>query len=174
SRRIGRSPQGTATGDFVDAPTSTRILGAGKLTGKTRNGWTLGIVEAVTDHDNADVSTQGQRSKAEVEPMTNYMVGRVLCEYSRAGFGFLTTSVERDLRSKDLSDLLSKRSHLAGADAYWFLDSKKMWVVTGKLAGSFVNGSNTAIDNLQQSPQHYFPSPYAPEGRPRPGSTSMQ
>jgi hypothetical protein len=174
SRRIGRSPQGSVTGDFVDPPTSTRILGAGKLTGKTRNGWTLGIVEAVTDRDNADVSTHGQRSKVEVEPLTNYMVARVLRDYNRAGFGFLTTSVERDLRSQNLNDLLSKRSHLAGADAYWFLDSNKMWVVTGKLAGSFINGSSAAIDNLQQSPQHYFQRPDADEVRLRPGATSMR
>ena len=67
SRRIGRSPQGSASGDFVDTPTSTRILGAGKLTGKTRSGWTVGLVEAVTGRDNADVSIQGRRSEAEVE-----------------------------------------------------------------------------------------------------------
>src|SRR6184192_931062 len=33
SRRIGRAPQGSASGDFVDRPGSTTILGAGKLTG---------------------------------------------------------------------------------------------------------------------------------------------
>src|SRR5262249_13207159 len=35
SRRIGRSPHGSPSGDFIDSPSSTRILGAGKLTGKT-------------------------------------------------------------------------------------------------------------------------------------------
>src|SRR5688572_3196257 len=34
SRRIGRAPQLSASGDFVDAPTATTILGATKLTGK--------------------------------------------------------------------------------------------------------------------------------------------
>src|SRR6266850_5979232 len=33
SRRIGRAPQGSSSGDFVDSPGSTTILGAGKLTG---------------------------------------------------------------------------------------------------------------------------------------------
>ena len=174
SRRIGRSPQGSASGDFVDMPTSTRILGAGKLTGKTRNGWTVGLVEAVTGRDNADVSVQGLRSKAEVEPLTNYMVTRVLREYNRAGFGFLTTTVARDLRQPSLRDLLSKRSQIAGADAYWFLDSKKQWVVTGKLAKSSIDGSSTAIANLQQSPQHYFQRPDAPEVHPQKDATSMR
>jgi len=40
SRRIGRSPQGFATGDFVDTPAATTILGAGKLTGRTASAGT--------------------------------------------------------------------------------------------------------------------------------------
>src|SRR3989475_7330919 len=36
SRRIGRAPQGSAAAEFVDAPESTTILGAAKLTGRTR------------------------------------------------------------------------------------------------------------------------------------------
>ena len=35
SRRIGRAPQGSATGDFVDTPAATTILGAAKLVGRT-------------------------------------------------------------------------------------------------------------------------------------------
>ncbi len=34
SRRIGRAPQLSVTGDYVDSPTATTILGAAKLTGK--------------------------------------------------------------------------------------------------------------------------------------------
>ena len=131
-------------------------------------------MEAVTGRDNADVSIQGRRSEAEVEPLTNYMVTRVLREYNRAGFGFLTTTVARDLRQPSLRDLLSKRSQIAGADAYWFLDSKKQWVVTGKLAESFIDGSSTAIANLQQSPQHYFQRPDAPEVHLQKDATSMR
>jgi len=163
-----------ASGDFVDKPGATTILGAGKLTAKTRNGWTLGLVEAVTGRESADVSTEGRRSQIEVEPLTNYMVARVLHETNRAGVGFLTTSVDRDLQLPDLSDRLPKRAHIAGADGYWFLDAKKDWVVTGKIAGSAVTGSAAAIDRLQRSPQHYFQRPDAREVRLRPGATSMQ
>ncbi|HET9438712.1 MAG TPA: DUF5916 domain-containing protein, partial [Longimicrobiales bacterium] len=44
SRRIGRSPQGSAPdeAEYVDAPQSATILGAAKLSGKTRNGWSVG------------------------------------------------------------------------------------------------------------------------------------
>ena len=87
TRRIGRAPQGTASGDFVDMPGSTTILGAGKLTGKTRNGWTLGLLEAVTGRESADVLLEGRRAHVEVEPLTNYLVARVLKESARAGVG---------------------------------------------------------------------------------------
>ena len=174
TRRIGRTPQGTASGDFVNSPATTTILGAGKLTGKTRNGWTLGLVEAVTGRQYADVSTQDQQSKVEVEPLTNYMVTRVLHETNRAGMGFLATSVERDLRLPALRDLLPQRAHVAGADGYWFLDSRKDWVVTGKFAESWVTGSPAAMDTLQRSPQHYFQRPDARQVSLRPGARSMQ
>src|SRR5947208_17088624 len=121
------------------------MLGAGKLTGKTRNGWTVGLVEAVTGRESAEVSTEKRRSEVEVEPLTNYMVARVLKETRRAGVGFLTTSVERDLSVPALHDLLPNRANIVGADAYWFLDSKKDWVVTGKVAESSVSGSVAAM-----------------------------
>jgi hypothetical protein len=173
SRRMGRSPEGSASGDFVDMPTTTTILGAGKLTGKTRRGWTVGAVEALTARDYADVSTNGVKSRVEVEPLTSYMAARVLRESNRGGVGFLTTAVDRDLRDPSLRDLLPRRANIAGADGYWFLDSKKDWVVTGRLASSFISGSPQAMDVLQRSPQHYFQRPDTPEVQLRPGATSM-
>jgi hypothetical protein len=52
TRRIGRSPQGFASGDFVDTPSSTTILGAAKLTGKTTHLETnpAGSVHARAEH----------------------------------------------------------------------------------------------------------------------------
>ena len=44
TRRIGRSPQGFASGDFVDTQSGTTILGAAKLTGKTTRQWSFGIL----------------------------------------------------------------------------------------------------------------------------------
>jgi len=175
SRRIGRAPQGTSTaaGDFVDLPGATTILGAGKLTGKTRNGWTFGLVEGLTNRERANVSNKGQLSPVEVEPLTNYMVARVLRETNRAGIGFLATEVDRDLSVPALRDLLPQRAHMLGADGYWYVDSKKNWVLYGKIAKSSVSGDATAMDILQQAPQHYFQRPDAREVSLRSGATSM-
>ena len=77
SRRIGRSPQGAAEGEFVNRPSASTILGAAKLTGKTRNGWNMGLLEAVTGRERAEVVTAGLSERVEVEPLSNYVVGRL-------------------------------------------------------------------------------------------------
>src|SRR6266571_2247328 len=174
SRRIGRAPQGFASGDFVDRPPATSILGAGKLTGKTSGGWTFGLVEAAASREYAKVSTGNRASREEVEPFTNYFVARVQREENRGGFGFLTTGVQRDLRQPALRDLLTKQAYVVGGDGYLFLDSKRDWVVTGKLSGSSVSGSGAAMDLLQHAPQHYFQRPDTPHVQLQPGLGSMQ
>jgi hypothetical protein len=163
SRRIGRSPQGEADGDFVNQPSSSTILGAAKLTGKTRTGWSLGLLEAVTGRERAQVVTNGLGSRTEVEPLSNYFVGRLQRETGRRGaVGLLVTAVNRDLRAPALRDRLVAQSYVGGADAHYFLDKKRDWVVTGRLAASHVTGSSSAISELQRAPQRYFQRPDAP------------
>ena len=96
ARRIGRAPQGTINADFVDFPDTTRILGAAKLTGKVGNGWTVGVIDALTDAERARFVTGPTFGRQEVEPMTNYFVSRVTKEFgSSSRIGFLLTSVDR-------------------------------------------------------------------------------
>ncbi len=162
SRRIGRSPQGDASGDFVEKPTATTILGAAKLTGKTRNGWSLGALDAVTGREWAKAVTSLQRSETEVEPITNYFVGRVEREFGRrAAVGALATAVNRDLREPELRADLAAQSYVGGVDGHVFLDAKRDWVITGGLAGSHLTGSTGAITRLQNQSQRYFGRPDA-------------
>src|SRR5436309_15928575 len=57
SRRIGRPPQlnGYVSGlaDFADTPDNTTIIGAGKITGRTAAGYTVGLLDAVTNRETA-------------------------------------------------------------------------------------------------------------------------
>ncbi len=161
SRRIGRPPQGPASAQFVDRPPSSTILGAAKLTGKTASGWTLGLLEAVADREYARLWNDGQGSRVEVEPLTNYFVGRVQREMGAGGFGVLATTVERDLGTSELRDQLASRAVVIGGDAYRFLDAKRDWVVTGMMAGSRVSGGSAALDRVQRAPQRYFQRPDA-------------
>ena len=64
SRRIGRAPEISPSGDFIDAPHATTILGAAKITGKTAGGWTLAALDAVTDRETARVRT-GARQRSD-------------------------------------------------------------------------------------------------------------
>ncbi|HMG00356.1 MAG TPA: DUF5916 domain-containing protein, partial [Gemmatimonadaceae bacterium] len=57
TRRIGRSPQLASLlsgeSDFMDASDATTILGAGKVTGRTSSGITVGLMDAVTNREKA-------------------------------------------------------------------------------------------------------------------------
>ena len=60
SRRIGAPPPGRASGDFVDHPSTTTILGAAKLTGRLASGTSVGLLGAVTDAESARRSASPQ------------------------------------------------------------------------------------------------------------------
>ncbi len=162
SRRIGRVPPVEAEGDFVDAARATTIIAAAKATGKTSAGWSIGLLDAVTARERSQQVTGLQREGVLVEPATNYLVARVQRELPRGGVGFLTTSVIRNLETPLLESELAKRAFVFGTDAFYFLDSKKDWVLTGLVAGSQVRGSTAAIEDLQTASQRYYQRPDAP------------
>src|SRR5690606_25959666 len=80
SRRIGRAPQGGVPSSalFSDAPTATTILGAAKVTAKIGEGWSVGVLEAVTGRETARfMDPAGLHDEVVVEPPSNYLVSRV-------------------------------------------------------------------------------------------------
>jgi Domain of unknown function (DUF5916)/Carbohydrate family 9 binding domain-like len=174
SRRIGRSPQVPASGSYVDTPSATTILGATKLTGRTKDGWTVGLLEAVTGREYSKISDGQLRERVEAEPLTNNVVGRVHRELgARAGVGAIGTMLQRDLNTPTLSSRLVSEAYVGGADGFWFLDSDREWVVTGGIAGSHLSGSEGAIGLLQRASQRYFQRPNAPHVRFDPTRTSL-
>ena len=174
SRRIGRKPQGSASGDYVDDPSATTILGAAKLTGKARSGWSVSFIEAVTGRESARVMNDGAQSAVEVEPLTNYLATRAHRSIGqRAGVGMLATVVVRDLSDPTLAARLAHDAIVAGGDAHWFLNAKRDWVVTGALTGSRVSGSEQAVARIQQTSAHYFQRPDAPQVSLDPSARSV-
>jgi hypothetical protein len=162
SRRIGRPPQGSASGEFIDLTSSTTILGAAKLTGRTRSRWTVGVLEAVTGRETAHVLNAGVRSDAVVEPLTSYLVARIRKDLGqRAGFGTFATSVNRELPSSSLRDLLPRSAYVVGGDGYFFFDGRREWVADGSVSRSWVAGSASSITRLQRAPQRYYQRPDA-------------
>ena len=162
SRRIGRSPQGSVDAEFVETPTATTILGAAKVTGKTRHGWSLGMLEAVTGREYAKTVTDTAHGEREVEPLSNYFIARAQREIGRrAAVGVIATAVNRDLREPSLGETLPAQSYVAGVDGHFYLDAKRDWVINGRIAGSYLRGSTDAITRVQESSQRYFDRPDA-------------
>ncbi len=166
SRRIGRSPQLDGyvddVADFADSPESTAILGAAKITGRTQGGYTVGVLDAVTSRESARYRPTGGGPEAtqEVEPLTNYFVGRLKKEF-RAGattFGGIVTSAARRMDDPAVSARLRSRAEAVGVDWHhtWH-DREYSWM--GSTLVSSVEGSPAAIARTQRSSAHYFQRP---------------
>jgi hypothetical protein len=174
SRRIGRAPQRQASGDFVDAPTGTTIVAAAKVTGKTRSGWSIGLLDAMTDAELARTSSGGVLGRMAVEPRTNYTVLRLQRDIGRrAGLGVIATSVARQLETAPLAAFLPKQATVVGADAYWFLGPGREWVVNGRLAVSRISGTAEAMTRAQTLVQRSLQRPDAPHVSFDPTRTSL-
>jgi hypothetical protein len=173
TRRIGRPPQGSPEAAFASIPRATTILGAAKLTGKSASGWSTGVLEAVTAREQARWADGGERGRLEVEPLTNYFVLRSFRDRTRAGYGILLTAVNRDLGDPRLATQLARSAYVAGADGYVFLDRRKDWVVSGRVAGSHVAGTEEAVEGLQLASARYFQRPDRPELRLDPARTAL-
>ncbi len=162
SRRIGRRPQGDPSlkeGWNADIPVQTSILGAAKLTGKTKNGFSLGILEAVTAQQNAEIDTIGGRISETVEPLTNYFVGRVQKDINdgKTLIGGMFTSTNRALDA-NLSNFMHKSAYTGGADFTQYFNNKN-WMFNLNAAFSLVEGSREAITNTQKSSARYLQRP---------------
>lgn len=174
SRRIGRAPQLSPPGEFADGPIGATILGAVKLSGKTGNGWSLGLIEALTAREEARIETGGRRERALVEPRTNYFVARLQRDLTpRAAVGLLATGVIRELDTPSARDTLSRQAFVLGADGHVFLDGRRDWVVHGKLAASHLGGTPAAMLRAQRSSQRYYQRPDASHVALDPSRTSL-
>jgi hypothetical protein len=162
SRRIGRHPQGypdLKDGWNADVPGQSTILGATKLTGKTRNGLSVGVIEALTAQMDAEVDTLGGRMIKTVEPLTNYFVGRMQKDINNGNtlIGGIFTSANRRLDS-DVSDFMHKAAYTGGLDFTQYFKNKN-WMFNLNTAFSLVQGSKKAIEHTQESSARYFQSP---------------
>jgi len=164
SRRIGRSPQyypdvDSDLNEYADVPENTTILGALKLTGKTKDGLSIGIIESLTAEEKADVSRNGVKSKEVVEPMTNYFVARVQKDLNENNtiIGGMFTSTNRIINDDHLK-YLNKDAYTGGIDLtqYW---KEKKYYLNVNYAISHIRGDSTAMIIQQESSRRYFQRP---------------
>ncbi|HSP15051.1 MAG TPA: DUF5916 domain-containing protein [Thermoanaerobaculia bacterium] len=171
SRRIGRSPQGSASADYSEEPGQTTILGAAKLSGKFGNGWSIGVLDAVTDRENGRFESGGTMWSQAVEPMTNYLVARSTKEYGKSSrVGILFTAVNRRLPAELLD--LRRSAYELGVDGYTLLHDKD-WIFEWLAGTTGVAGTAKAIDATQTNSSHLYNRPDADHLHYDPSRTSL-
>jgi hypothetical protein len=156
SRRIGGAPHrrlDLANGEYADVPQKTSILGAAKFSGKTKKGWSIGILESVTQREMAEVDLNGDRRKELVEPLTNFFVGRLLKDFDQGNtiVGGIFTAVNRE----NELDRLHRAAYSGAFDVQHFWKNR-WWYVKGNLLASRVEGTREAITATQTGFVHLF------------------
>jgi Domain of unknown function (DUF5916)/Carbohydrate family 9 binding domain-like len=177
SRRIGRRPQyepELEENQYLDMPENTSILAALKLTGKTRNGWSIGVMESVTAKESARIDLVNLRSNMTVEPAANYFVLRLHKDYNKGntGIGTIFTSTHRNLLNISYLKDLHRSAYTTGFDFfhYW---KKKQWLISFTSVFSHVMGDKAAILKTQESSLRYFQRPDADYVTLDPNRTSL-
>jgi hypothetical protein len=164
SRRVGRAPTGSdlayGAGQFADVPDAATILGAGKITGRTANGFTIGVLEAVTGEANAKVRMANGDNKSQlVEPLSNYFVGRIKKDYQNGNLvvGGILTSMMR--KQEDIfENRLADHAEFYGGDFNYRWGNRRFsWA--GQFAMSNVSGSAPLIASKQRASARYFQRP---------------
>ncbi len=164
SRRIGRQPRGSPPDgyEYLDRPENATILGAAKITGRTRGGYQMGFLNAVTKAEEADIAFDDGRPgvEREVEPLTNYFVGRVRRNFT-GGRGFLGAIATSTIRRFTYDSLrLSMPSHAEAVGLDWERWWKnRTYRIMSNFALSSVTGEPEVIETLQRSSARYFDRP---------------
>lgn len=155
SRRIGRSPQLSNIYGDESSATATRILGAGKATGRLPGGFSIGVLDAVTDNVGGPGGTT-------LEPTTNYGVIRGNQDYHKGAgsVGFILTGVNRALDASS-NPYLHGSAYTGGLDARRRFASGR-FEVSGSLDFSRVDGTAAAIAETQRDPVHLYQRPDGP------------
>ncbi len=163
SRRIGSPPSYYPSDDdiaYVDRIDNSRILGAAKITGKNKNGFSWGILESLTNLERVEVEdTLGQNRNIAVEPMTNYVVARVQQDINQGNalIGGMFTATNRFINHSQF-DGLHESAYSAGIDFTQNFDNRNYYL---SLNGAFsnVNGSPTSIYSTQTNSERFFQRP---------------
>lgn len=180
SRRIGRTPSGSAPSGarWAERPDRTRILSAGKLSGKTDSGWSMGVLSAVTGSESIRaVMGQGEGAeevKIEVEPRTSYSVFRLQRDFREgsSALGGIATGTFRDGASADALGL-RREAWSGGMDLRHRFRDETM-ELNAFLLGSHVAGSPETMQATQRSSARYFQRPDADHLELDPEATSLR
>jgi len=165
SRRIGHAPSYYPVTDnmtsFSRVPEFTNIINAVKLTGTTRNGISVGILQSTTQKERAVLMVDNIETRPVVEPLTNFMAGRIqkIANKGNTQMGTMFTSVNR-FTDESYLDYLNRNAFTAGVDFLQYM-KKREYFIDFRGIVSYINGAEDAMLAIQQNTVHYFQRPDA-------------
>jgi hypothetical protein len=163
SRRLGKRPSYYPDSySYIDSPANTSILGAAKITGKTKNGLSIGILESVTNVEYGQIAdASGNTQEYAAEPLTNYFVSRIEQDLNEGNtkIGGMFTATNRKIEDAHLN-FLPTAAYSGGVnfDHAW---NNRKYNFSIKLMGSHIKGDPSAISELQMASSRYYQRPDA-------------
>ncbi len=166
SRRIGSAPyflNPYKDWSFTDLPDRTIILGAAKLSGKNKNGLSIGLIDGLTASAYGTAyNEEGSKKEAVVSPLSNYLVSRIKRDFDEGNtvVGGVFSLANR-FSSDSVSKLLLPSNALSGGLDLLHYWNNKNYYMEVKTIASQMNGSAEAILQKQLSHTHRYQRPDA-------------
>jgi hypothetical protein len=166
SRRIGSRtgiPEVYSSMELENVPDRTTILGAAKLTGKSRKGMSVGLVNGLTASEYA-VIEEGPDTEKRIlmSPMSNYLASRAKREFNEGSttLGGMFTLVNRVSSDSLMEHYLPGNAMSGGIDLlhYW---NDRNYYFEAKTIASRLHGTSGAIHLKQLENTHRFQRPDA-------------
>jgi len=162
SRRIGHSPiyiPDLQENEYIKYPDKTAILSAAKVSGKTSNGLSIGVLQSITANEYAKIDSAGSKRNLSVDPLTSYAIVRVQRDFKQGNtmLGGLLTSTNRFVSASQLN-FMNREAYTGGLDLLHQWHDKEFYIDV-KIVGSDIKGHADAINELQKSSARYYQRP---------------
>ena len=174
SRRVGQAPSlAPLPGGTGGLAESTTILGAAKVTGKTPEGLSVGVLQSFTQREVARPDEAGGGPDHPIEPFGSYTVARVHKDWDKGNtaLGGMVTAAARSIDDPRLAGLPS-RSLTAGFDFVGYF-ADRSWLLEATGVASRVTGAAEALREVQTNAVHYYQRPGASHLGLDPAATAL-
>ncbi len=165
SRRIGSRPQWSPDDDQADyskVPKETNIISAVKVSGKSRKGFSMAVLNSLTAKEHADITKDGREFEMTAQPFASYSVARLQQDLNGGNtiLGGFVTSVNRNLNEEHLK-FMTRNAYAGALDFSQYILNREYYAM-GSFQYSYVEGTKEAMKRLQESPVHYYQREGAP------------
>ncbi|MFK7781985.1 DUF5916 domain-containing protein [Psychroserpens sp.] len=141
SRRIGGAPSGQieydSDNESINAPDEVKVLNAIKVSGRTKNGWGVGIFNAITEKTDARITNDntGESRTEVIEPFTNYNILVVDKQFSaNSSVSLINTNVLREGSFRDANATALRSDLTNNKNTFRLITEGKMSHVNYQLA----------------------------------------